>query len=54
MTSDPKADPPTPSSDIIVAVERESDGVSRIRIGSEQLKRAAALLRENPDFPSAR
>jgi hypothetical protein len=50
MTSDPKADPPNPSSDITIAVERETDGVSRIRIGGDQLKRAAALLRGESGF----
>jgi hypothetical protein len=45
-----KADSPGPSSDITVAVERESSGRSHIRIGSDQLKRAAALLRGESRF----
>lgn len=54
MTTDhpasPKADSPSPSSDITVDVERESDGRSPIRIGSDQLKRAATLLRGESRF----
>jgi hypothetical protein len=54
MTTDhpasPKADSPSPSSDITVDVERESDGRSHIRIGSDQLKRAATLLRGESRF----